>query len=74
MDYHIQILCRFQKTEQKVPRPSPLSTKNHPLPLKGRFFSSFEGVKGDFLVLRGDSRGTFPLVFWNLIKFGYNNS
>jgi hypothetical protein len=28
-------------------------------PPKGKFFSSFGGVKGDFSLLRGDGGGTF---------------
>ena len=52
MDSYIQILCRFQKSKQKVP------------PQKK---SSF-GVKGDFLVQGTDGGGTFRLLFWNLHK------
>ena len=32
------------------------------------FFSSFGGVKGDFLVQGSDGGGTFCLHFWNLHK------
>ena len=30
MDSYIQILCRFQKSKQKVPPPSPLSSQKSP--------------------------------------------
>ena len=51
MDYYHQIFCRFQKCKRKVP---PLSKDEKNLPL---------GIKGDFLVLRGDGGGTFSLHF-----------
>ena len=35
MDSYIQILCRFQKCNQKVLPPSLMIMKNHPLPPKG---------------------------------------
>ena len=60
MDSYNQILCRFQKSKQKV-----LYTLYTP---KEEFYSSFEGVKGDFLEQSSDGGGTFYLLLWNLHK------
>ena len=69
MDSYIQILCRFQKSKQKVPPPSLPCTKKSPFtPQRMRKKSSFGGVKGDFLVQGSDGGGTFHLLFWNLHK------
>ena len=69
MDSYIQILCRFQKSKRKVPPPSPLSNEKSPFtPTKEIFSHPLGGVKGDFLVLRGDGGGTFCILFWNLHK------
>ena len=63
MDSYIQILCRFQKSEQKVPPPSlPCFKKITFYPLKGREKLSFEGVKDDFLLQGSDRGGTFCLL------------
>ena len=56
MDSYIQILCRFQKRNQKVP-PPPKEDFSHPL-----------GEEGEFLVIKSDGGGTFHLNFWNLHK------
>ena len=49
MDSYDQILCRFQKSKQKVPPLSPLSTQKLSfIPPKGGEKSSFGVVKGDF--------------------------
>ena len=40
MDSYIQILCRFQKCNQKVPPPSPLSNEK----LKSFFFQNFHKI------------------------------
>jgi hypothetical protein len=66
MDSYIQILCRLQKSMQKVPPPSLPCTKKSPTnppapPPQGR-------VKGDFLVQGSDGGGTFCIHFWNLHK------
>ena len=62
MDSYIQILCRFQKYKRKVPPPSLL---NHPLPPKGRFFSSF-GERNmrqySALVLQTDAKTQLPFI------------
>ena len=64
MDSYIQILCRFQKGKRKVPPPSLPCTKKSPFtPPKNDFFSSFEGVKGEFLVQGSDDGGIFYLNF-----------
>ena len=43
MDSYIQILCKFQKSKQKVPPPSPLSNEKSP----------FTPQKENFLILGG---------------------
>ena len=58
MESYIQILCRFQKSKQKFPPPSPLSTQKSP----------FTPPKEDFSLLRSDGGGSFCLHFWNLHK------
>ena len=74
MDSYIQIVCRFKKSMQKVPPPSLLCTKNHPLPPQRMiFFLSLGAVKGDILVQGSDGVGTFCLLIWNLHEFGYKN-
>ena len=69
MDSFIQILCRFQKSNQKVPL-------NHSLPPKDEKKSSFGGggVMGDFSFLRSNGGGTFRLHFWNLRKIWIKES
>ena len=64
MDSYIQILCRFQKSKQKVPPPSLPCIKNP----KDDFFLILWGVKCDFLVQGSEGEGTFRLLFWNLHK------
>ena len=53
MDSYVQILCRFQKSKEKVPPPSLPCTKkstfNPPLPQDEKKIT-FWRVKGDFLV------------------------
>ena len=56
MDSYIQILCRFQKSERKVPPPS------YPSGVKGDFL-----VQGSDSAVHC-SGGTFCLLFWNLHK------
>ena len=56
MDSYIQILCRFQKSKQKVPPPSLLIL----------FFSKPTLGKNPNFFFRCDGGGTFCLHFWNL--------
>ena len=65
MDCYIQILCRFQKSKQKVLHCHYPVLKITLYSPKRRFFSSFGG---DFSLLRSDGGGSFRLHFWNLHK------
>jgi hypothetical protein len=53
----IQILCRFQKSKQKVPPSSPLSTQK-------------SSITPHPWVLRGDGGGTLAYIFGIYMKFG----
>ena len=65
IDSYIQIVCRFQKSKQQVPPPSPLSNEKSPFtpPKDEKKFPL-----GGFSLLKGDGGGTFCLLFWNLHK------
>jgi hypothetical protein len=62
MDSYIQILCRFQKSERKVPPPSQPYTKKSP------FTPPKDEKKPSFLIQGSDGGGTFCLLFWKLHK------
>ena len=69
MDSYIQIVCRFQKSKQKVPPPSLPCTKKSPFtPQRMRKKNHPLGGKGCFLIQGSDDGGTFRLLFWNLHK------
>ena len=84
MDSCNQILCRFQKSKQKVPPPSLPCIKKSPFTLQRMIFSlkfffqifflwspkvGFERKNFFyFSLLRWDGGGTFCLLFWNLHK------
>ena len=49
MDSYIQILCRFQKSKQKVPPPPPFSTQKSPFTTPKEDFSPpLGGIKDNF--------------------------
>ena len=63
MDSYIQILCRFQKSKQKVPPPSPLSTQKSPFNPQRMRKIFLWGGKGWFLSTEGGRWRKFSLTF-----------